>query len=298
MKMRHTPCNLCGKKKEKSLFIKGGNHIVKCTNCGLVYINPQPTWKQIKLFYAEHYFDLESFDSLPKNTSGYRGYVRNRRIFDNYFVDKLNFIEQHVAKGKILDLGCSLGFFLDLARARGWKGFGVEISEYAVAYAKKKLGINVFLGTLGEAKFEKGFFDVVTLFQTIEHLPDPGAALKEIYKILKKGGLLVITTPNINSFYTKVLGRHSFQYAHKEHLYYFTKETLVGMITKARFRKVIVSKDRNWSLPLGDLIERTHHFYPEFDFLLKPLSRIMQTTFPAYPKVPIPFGDMLAIGFK
>lgn len=298
--MKQINCNLCDKKQEKLILKKSKNKIVKCKNCGLIYINPQPSWKEIIGFYDEHYFNLEEYEHLSDGTSGYRSCVKSKKVFEGYFEKKLDFLGKRgqSKKGKLLDVGCSLGFFLDLARKRGWKPHGIEISKYAASYARKVMKLDVFWGRLKDAPYKKDCFDLVTIFQTIEHFIDPLQALKEIYCILKPGGILVITTPNIGCVYTKILGKYSFQYRHAEHLYFFNKETLSKMLSKAGFRGVLVRKDDSWDFPIEDLIERLGHFYPVLKSGLKPILSLVKKSALTKLKLRIYPGDILTVASK
>jgi 2-polyprenyl-3-methyl-5-hydroxy-6-metoxy-1,4-benzoquinol methylase len=297
--MKYSNCNLCGSSKASGLLTKYGNQIVKCTSCGLIYVNPQPDWSQIKEFYGECYFKIEKFKQLPLGTSGYRDCLGTRELFENYFRQKLDLIEKKISKkGRILDIGCSLGFFLNEARKRGWETWGVEISDYPATFAQNKLKLNVFKGTLEKAKFKQNFFDVVTIFQTIEHFPNPRESLEEVGRVLKPSGLLVITTPDIESLYTNLLGKKSFQFNHQEHFFYFCRKTLTKLLEKVGFRKIAIQGDGAWFLSIDDLLERFNHFYPGFRFLTKPARQLVSKTFLAKIKLPIIFGDIVVTAIK
>lgn len=297
--MKYLKCNLCGGSKATLLLTKYGNRIVKCVSCGFIYVNPQPDWSQIKEFYGECYFKIEKFKQLPPGTSGYRDCLETRELFGNYFRQKLDLIEEKISRrAKILDVGCSLGFFLDEARKRGLETWGVEISDYPATFAQNKLKLNVFKGALKKAKFKQNFFDVVTIFQTIEHFPNPRESLEEVGRILKSGGLLVITTPDIESFYTKLLGKKSFQFDHQEHLFYFCRKTLTKLLEKAGFRKIVIKRDSVWFMLVDDVLERFNHFYPEFCFLTRPTRQLVSKTFLAKIKLPIIFGDIVVTAIK
>ena len=120
-----------------------------------------------------------------------------------YEYRKLNFrlgeIEKKVPhKGNILDVGCSFGFFLKVAQARGWKGFGIEVSEYASEYARKHFNLTVINKPFDKVDdFESIFFDAVTLWNVVEHLEDPIASLSKLFEMLRPGGVVVFTTGNI-----------------------------------------------------------------------------------------------------
>lgn len=297
-KRKIRPCNLCGRKRQELVLVKFGNKMVKCSYCGLVFVNPQPSLAEIKKFYEEHYYNIEDFPFLSKETSGYRDCVGSKKVIDKYFSDKLSLIQKHKKNGVILDVGSSLGFFLNLAQKRGWKTKGVEISKYAALYAKEHFGLDISFGELEKAEYENNCFDAVCIFQTIEHLSDPAKTLKEIHRILKPSGIVIITTPNIKSLYTRLLGKRSFQYKHQEHLYYFTPQTLTLLLEKTSFKNISIARDAKWPISLEEIVERAIHFYPEMSFLLKPIFIMTKKSRLADMKTPIPYGDMCAFAFK
>ncbi len=152
---------------------------------------------------------------------------------------RLKTIKQFSKKGRILDVGCAYGFFLEVAEEEGWEGYGVEISEYAARYAKEELGLKVSLGELKEVRYPSEYFEVVTLWDVIEHLPDPLGELKEINRILRKGGIVALSTPAIDSLFAKLSGKRwiGFQ-CPWEHIYYFSRSTISKLLEKAGFEVV------------------------------------------------------------
>ena len=138
-------------------------------------------------------------------------------------------------KGRILDVGCAFGLFLDVARSRGWDVNGVEISEYAADYARKELKIKVITKPLEKAKFPEDYFDVIHMAELIEHLPDPKKTLMECNRVLKRNGLIVIQTSDIDSLYARIMGKH-WDWFLPGHLYYFSRKTLRGITKKTGFK--------------------------------------------------------------
>jgi len=153
----------------------------------------------------------------------------------------LKVLRKYKKKGKLLDIGCSTGFLLDEARKQGWQAYGIELSKWAVEYAKDKLGLeNIIQGELRDAGHADSFFDVVIMKDTIEHLADVKGTLIEIRRILKPDGLLYINTPNIDSSVSKIL-RARWWGIKQSHLYYFTRRTLNEMLISTGFKPVKTS---------------------------------------------------------
>lgn len=245
-------CNLCGKDCPKPVFKIGGHKIVRCRNCSLMYVNPRLKEKFLHKIYTKNYFENPEFKNHnTQNLFGYDLYIEEKEDIISTFKKRLDVIEKYKKSGKILDVGCATGFFLKLAKSRGWDVYGTDMSKFASEYAKKKGGLrNIFYGDLKKVKFKDNMFDVITMFDVIEHLPDPKNTLKHIYKLLRKNGLIVITTPDSGSIVAKLLGRRWEEFRRaREHTYFFSKKTLFKMLKKTDFKILKVqSAGRYFSL--------------------------------------------------
>jgi len=220
-------CDLCGHTHFEKLINKNGFDLVKCKKCNLVFVFPQPSDKTIK--------DLYSFKK------GYK-FHHNFPLFEN----RLKMIMKFKKRGKLLDVGCSTGEFLLLAKKYKWNVYGVEISEDAEKIAKNKHKLNVFIGTLEDAKYPSKFFDVISLGDVIEHVKSPAKFLSEINRILKDDGIIFISTPNINSFFPnithKIFRRFNGEWPHPKpphHLFEFSDRTIKELLYKKGF---VISK--------------------------------------------------------
>jgi len=156
-----------------------------------------------------------------------------------YGIDKRwHYITRYKKSGRLLDIGCATGTFLRGARNHGnWDLYGVEINEHAAQVARMH-GINVRLGTLEQSGFEDAFFDVVTLWDVLEHLHNPASTLREIYRIIKSDGILVIRVPNAISWDAKIFGRYWAGLDSPRHLYVFTPKTLDALLWANKFNPI------------------------------------------------------------
>lgn len=227
--MKHVKCDLCGaddtslllKAKDINQAKRGLFNVVRCKKCGLVYVNPRPTKREIGKFYPKTY---------------YVGPSDAERGIDKFQYGRMKKIKKFKKTGRILDVGCGPGYFLAVAKKNGWKTQGVEVSKIAAGYAKKKFGINVFAGELLDAGYPNEYFDVVTLWHVLAHLPNPSETLTEANRVLKKDGLLVLTVPNITGFQAKVFKEYWFHLDVPRHLYFFGSGVLRQMLRKSGFR--------------------------------------------------------------
>lgn len=157
--------------------------ILRCKQCSFLYANPRPTQDVLDERY-QHMSDIQF------NLNGQQARVR---MFE-HLIDRLQ--KRHPKPGKILDVGCFTGTLLDVAKARGWEPWGVEINKVASGYAREQLGYQVFTAELQKAGLQAGFFDAVSMTDVAEHVIDPKETFEEIFRILKPGGMLVMTVPN------------------------------------------------------------------------------------------------------
>jgi SAM-dependent methyltransferase len=191
---------------------------VRCLSCGLVRQLTRPV--SASALYGGDYYVTDH----PKG--GYAITFSTRGINHKTFRRRLRAIESRYGRcGRLLDVGCALGDFVLEAGRSGWDSEGVEISTFAAEQARKR-GASVMTGDLADLALPAARYDVVTLYDVIEHLFDPNAVLREIARLLKPGGLLHIVTPNVGGIQARVLGCYWYHYKPGEHLYYFDPGTL------------------------------------------------------------------------
>jgi SAM-dependent methyltransferase len=224
---RVSACEVCGAASgdHPVLFWKYSTPVVRCPTCGLVYANPR--WKAEHLFirygdgaYWQHYADTVHATAVSPAT--------NQARWDPY----LEGLEPARRDGRILDVGCATGEFLAAARARGWQPHGVDISPIAAARAVELTGGQVHVGTLETAPFPPGSFDAVTLWGVIEHVQWPRAYLTAVARLLRPGGRLGLTTPNVAGLTYRLLGRRWWVVGPNEHIYYFSPATLARLLAR------------------------------------------------------------------
>lgn len=210
--------------------------IVRCNKCGLIYQNPRLEMEYVNSLYSQDYY--EGKGKIIHNKD-----FKQDRMFSE---ERLKIIEKIKKPGRLLDIGCGIGAFLDVAHKRGWEAYGVDISAFAADEAKKIAGLKIFPGELKDIRFEAAFFDLITGFELIEHLDSPSQTLREAHRILKDDGLLIIQTANMDSLRIRMLQPE--YYYLPIHLHYFTRETLVKMLEKTGFEAVRIYNGSEFSL--------------------------------------------------
>lgn len=215
----HTECLICRNQSLKKLQGYDAAHLVKCKNCGFVFSECIPTEREL----IEHYESYGRNDYLSEITI-----KRYEEVLDTF--------EKYRKHNRILDIGCGIGYFLEVAKERGWEVYGTEFTDQAVAICNDK-GINIQQGVLNVDKYDEGFFDVITSIEVIEHINNPIEEVENISKILRKGGVFYFTTPNFNSLLRYKLKSEYNVICYPEHLSYYTPKTINRLLKNQGFRK-------------------------------------------------------------
>ena|SRR3989344_3814760 len=226
-------CMICD---AQSVFwgAKDGFVFHRCPSCGFIFTTSIP--ETTAPLYSQDYFQGAT------KGFGYVDYDRDkspmRRTFERY----LDEIERYASnKGRLLDVGAATGYFLELAAKHGWQTHGIEISEYAASVARAK-GLAVRTGTLETVEVPQSSCDVVTLWDVIEHVPDPKAALRRIHSLLRPGGLLAINTPDGTSLLAKLLKARWHLVVPPEHLFFFGPRNFQKLIEPIGFEVLTTKK--------------------------------------------------------
>jgi SAM-dependent methyltransferase len=159
---------------------------------------------------------------------------------------ELSLLEGLTDDRRLLDVGCSYGFFLDSARQRGWTVTGVEPAATPAAHAKGEYGLDVHVGLLEDAGLQAASYDVVTIRHVLEHVPDPLDTLLQAHRLSASNGLLLVAVPNFGSLPARWLGRDWWWIDPPTHLTYFEQYTLANMLERAGFTPL------HWETARGD----------------------------------------------
>lgn len=237
MTLEWVACDFCGESRFTQLFtlrdlklgLPGEFQLVCCHRCGLLYLNPRLIWDALREYYPAHY---NSFIQPITSKYLWNGIVRRCKIISTYH-----------RGGRLLDVGCGTGAFLKkMSQFRIWELYGIEPAPFPAQIARKQFNlINVFQGTLLEAHYPSEFFDVVTWWDVLEHVPNPDACLKETFRILKPGGWIFIQTPDPHSWEARLFGPYWIGYDAPRHLYLFPRSVLIQHLEKTGFKIIKVS---------------------------------------------------------
>ncbi len=259
-----------------------GHHaqIVQCQNCGYVYANPRWSGEDI----------LEAYTAVTDET-----YVQEREGRELTFRKHLHSLEKRVGKANgrsLLDIGAYIGVFVETATQAGWDACGVEPSEWAASMAQRQ-GLQVIHGTQDAVELVGKQFDVVTMWDVIEHVADPSGEIGKAYQLLKPGGWLVVHTMDIDSLMAKLM-KSRWPWLMDMHIHYFSQKTLRNMLEKNGF-EVVASGAEGRYLRLNYLISRV-------EALSRPLGQFASWVVNGLRlggvAVPLNFGDLFTVYAK
>ena len=250
-------CKVCGADDFKFLGIRGNleylgapalepgkphitTNVVRCKICGFIYTNPYLLSEEGKDFY--------------RDPDQYRSSCSAKE--EEMFKETLSLINRIAAKGRLLDIGCGKGEFLALAKESGWEACGVETSGELADYSQRRYGLKIENVPLEDAGYPDRHFDIITLNMVLEHIDEPNDLIKEVYRISKEDGAVIIEVPNMNSLLLKAIrifflirGKNwspLLSPLHKPyHAYGYSKHTLSFLLKRHNFE---ISKVINGSL--------------------------------------------------
>jgi SAM-dependent methyltransferase len=233
--MNHVRCNFCNADDAETLnhgpdllLDKPGDfYLVRCRQCGLVYQNPRLSQAELSVHYPNNYLPYQQ-DAGERQTR-FEQVSRDRAI--SRFCDRI--IRKRPQPSCLLDVGCATGAFLYAMQQRGWHVQGLEPNAHAATQAKQVFGLDVFVGMLSEAVYPDASFDVVTLWDVLEHVQDVQATLVETARILKPGGLLVFSVPNPASIEARLFGSNWVGWERPRHLTLIPPRLIPAYLHKA-----------------------------------------------------------------
>ncbi len=246
-------CHVCGSARIYYLFSAAGCRVVRCDDCGLMFLNPQPSDDELARIYGANYF-------LGGNSPSDQQTVRElKRATAQLYLSEIGRYRGGSA-GQLLEIGCGEGDFLAVAEGAGWRVTGVEYSPAACEKARRQLkNGEVFCGELSQAKFPDARFDLCVISDVLEHVRAPLDFLREIHRLLKPGGVLFVATPSLDSWSARFL-RQKWMEFKTEHLTYFDRQTLQTALFKAGFRDLIVQA--GWKILNFDYIQKNFARFP------------------------------------
>lgn len=238
METETTPCLICKSSDFEPYYqlrdwaceVPGEFQLINCRNCGHIYQSPRPSQAEIGAFYPDDYQPFRR--AIAKERSLAMRALRHLQLRTRCL---------QVARlrdgGRLLDVGASTGLFLNEMRRYGdWQLAGVELNEHAASYARETFGLEMSVGQLEDAPWPSDFFDVITLWDVLEHLPNPRSALSKIHELLAEHGLLILSVPNADSVDAWLFGRYWIGLDAPRHMSVFSVATLRRLLEETGFK--------------------------------------------------------------
>ena len=254
----HSSCPVCGEITLKGLWEVNGYTIARCSVCSLVFVQNLVTAEDLAAHYAggtDDAYDDTNFECL------------------NYYYQKLGSLirSRFPQPGRVLDLGCSRGWFLDVMT--GWECHGNEIVASDAAAARERYGDRIVTGSFEEYPLREGYFDVITMQDVFDHFRDPILTLERCRRLLRPGGLIVIKVHNISCLYAKLTGPNFYAVIPPSHLFYYDAQSLTNTLSKSGFQVVqskfighlLKVKTVFWRLSRGNADSLFYHVYKTLD---------------------------------
>ncbi len=226
-------CIICGNVLHYS-HIKG---LVTCDQCGFITMDRNLSENEIKKMYSSNYYNGEE----------YADYLSDKQVLQKNFKERLKSINKYLNnthKKNLFEIGCAYGFFLEIAASHFQEVSGIDISSDAVQYAKDVLKLNVFSGDFLSFNTKESY-DIICMWDTIEHLSNPELYIQKVYQLLRPGGILCITTGDIGSLNARFRGRKWRQIHPPTHIHYFSSKTLSMLLEKEGFNVLKITYPSN-----------------------------------------------------
>jgi len=236
-------CSVCEKKIDtyKEFYFETTDYIseetfdiIKCRGCGVLYTDPCPQKEEMGNYYPE--------EAYYGSQSGERLISILEELNKGIALLKVRKISRYKKKGVILDLGCGRGLLLSMLKARGWNCFGVEQSDELIRFITEKYGIEMRKEDPEEWDFPEKKFDIVYIYHVLEHIPYPDEVLKEVRKIIKDDGILMVGVPSTSSIQFKISRSKWYHLDVPRHMVHFNISNLTRLLEKYGFT-VISTKD-------------------------------------------------------
>jgi len=228
-------CSICGSNNCSLKYRVDHFRIVKCRNCGFVYLQNPHTVTADEATYQEYFSNAAAMAALPDNDSSISATAWN------IYYRRIDLIKKIKPVGRLLEIGCGRGYFLSLAQKNGYSVQGIEIASDAARYAREKFKVKVQTGNMENMQIPAVRYDIITLWHVLEHFYDPLSVLYKLYNMLEENGYLLIEVPNLNSIKFRLAndgnrwvgGNHP-----RYHLSFFTFNSLARILLHSGFRNM------------------------------------------------------------
>jgi SAM-dependent methyltransferase len=276
-------CPGCLGHSTKLHVVKNSYPIYRCSSCELLFVYPQPSKEELGELYSASYFSRGNKyapELDPKHDPN--------RLNDQ---SKVELIKRWCSRGALLDVGCALGGFLAVANEQGFEVEGVEIAEYAAQQARTRLHIKVSNSDIYSAELASESYDVITMWDVIEHLTDPNLALEKIARALRPKGYIAFSTGDVSSAWARLTAKRWQLLTPPQHLYFFSPCSMSGLLKRHGFVVKEIHHQSKWVTVAFVLFKAQE----SLGSLIKPVSTVVRWSGLEGAKININLGDIMTI---
>jgi 2-polyprenyl-3-methyl-5-hydroxy-6-metoxy-1,4-benzoquinol methylase len=254
-------CILCDTCERELLIERDCWKIYRCTSCGLGILDPRPTKEELKGLYGREYFATQYDEGADPESPEFKKWL-------SLLEHRVRFFRNKKRKGRLLDIGCGNGYFLALCRSKGYDVQGIDISQWVAKYATQRLGLDVRIGEIDDVDLPLQYFDIITMWHTLEHTPDPRRAMEKVRNWLKEDGILVVEVPNYEGTDARSYWQDWVGWQFPFHFFHFTPKTLRRLLAGCGFRVV---RTKNYH---SEKVKQTLKRIPVVSILARLISKI------------------------
>ena len=276
-------CPGCLSNSTKLYIVKHSYPIHRCSNCELRFVYPQPSKEELGKLYSAAYFSRGNKYAAALDPKHDPNWLNDQC--------KVEFVKRWCSSGTLLDVGCALGGFLAVAKEHGFKVEGIEIAEYAAAQVRTRLHIKVTNSDIYSAELAPESYDVITLWDVIEHLIDPNLALEKIMRALRPKGYVMFSTGDVSSAWARLTGKRWQLLTPPQHLYFFSQRSIPGLLTRHGFSVKEIHHQGKWVTAAFVLFKAQE----SFGRMIKPLSTAVRWSGLQNAKINMNLGDIMTV---
>lgn len=224
-------CKICKSKKSKLIYKVAKYELFNCLECQVAYLFPEPS------IYSTKLTNLKMYDSKKV----IKEYFKVRKMLNSRAKKCVKVLKEHKKNGKLLDVGCSYGFYLDVFQKHGYETTGIDISSKAISYVRSYIKTKGINDRFENHYFARKSFDIITLIDVLEHSLDPNKIISKCNRILRNNGIIIIQTPNFNSIISRLTGSKWIWLLLPQHVFLYSAYSLIFLLIQHGFRILHIS---------------------------------------------------------
>jgi SAM-dependent methyltransferase len=276
-------CPGCLRNSTKLYTVKNSYPIHRCSNCELLFVHPQPSKEELGKIYSASYFSRGNKYAAALAPQHDLNWHNDQR--------KVELVKRWCSSGTLLDVGCAFGGFLAVAKEHGFEVEGIELADYPAEQARTRLHLKVTNSDIYSAALVPESYNVITMWDVIEHLPDPNLALEKIIRALRPKGYVVFSTGDVSSAWARLTGKRWQLLTPPQHLYFFSQCSISGLLKRHNFSVKEIRYQGKWVTMAFVLFKAQE----SVGSIIKPLSMAVRLSGLQNAKIRVNLGDIMTV---